>query len=123
VNVLAEPTANVALLPLVMDGGTCTVTDAVEVTEAGTVAELVTVRVYVVVDVGETLTGVPLVTAPTPWSTLPVPPLNIAVRVVELPVTIVATPDVKLVIAGAGTTVTRAVLVTAVPAAFVTVSV
>lgn len=71
------------------------------------------------------MTGVPLVTAPTPWSTLPVPPVKTAVRVVELPVTIVASPDVKLVIAGAGTTVTVvvSVMVAGVVAVFVTVSV
>jgi hypothetical protein len=57
------------------------------------------------VTVGETLTGVPLVTAPTPIFTLPVPLLNTAVRVVELPVVIVASAGVKLVITGAAITV------------------
>jgi hypothetical protein len=66
---------------------------------------LVTVSVYVVVEVGEILTGVPLVTAPTPLSMLPVPLVNTAVRVVELPDTMVDAPAVKLVMAGAGTTV------------------
>jgi hypothetical protein len=48
-----------------------------------------------------------------------------AVSVVELPVTIVASPGTKLVIAGAGTTVTVVVkvVVAGVVAAFVTVSV
>jgi len=78
-----------------------------------------------VVDVGETFTGVPLVTAIAPGVIEPVPPVNTAVSVVELPVTIVANAGVKLVIAGAGTTVTIAVnvVVAGVVAAFVTVSV
>ena len=77
------------------------------------------------VDVGEMLTGAPLVTAPTPWSTLPVPPVNTAVSVVELPVTIVAAAGVKPVIAGAGTTFTVAVkvVIAGVVAEFITVSV
>jgi len=43
--------------------------------------------------------------------------------VVEVPAVIVAAPRVKLVIAGAGTTVTVVCEVTAVPAALVTVRV
>jgi hypothetical protein len=39
------PTAKVALVPLVIEGGTSTVTDAVAVTVAGVVAEFVTVKV------------------------------------------------------------------------------
>jgi hypothetical protein len=62
---------------------------------------------------GETDTAVPLVTAPTPLLTLPVPPLNTPVRVVELPAVIVDAADVKLVIAGAGTTVRVAAFVVA----------
>jgi hypothetical protein len=54
---------------------------------------------------------------------LPVPLLNTAVRVEELPETIVADPGTKLVITGAGTTVTVASFVTTLPAVFVTVSV
>jgi hypothetical protein len=75
--------------------------------------------------VGDTVTPVPLVTAPTPWSTLPVPLLNTGVSVVELPETIVVGVAVKLVITGAATTVTVAVAVTetGVVAALVTVSV
>ena len=92
-------------------------------TVAGVVAALLTVSVYVVVATGEMLTGVPLVTAPTPLSMLPVPLLNTAVSVVEFPETIVANPGVKLVIVGAGTTVTVACLVTDAPAELVTVSV
>lgn len=111
VNVELAPTANVTLAPLVIDGGTWTVTDVVAVTVAGVVAVFVTVKVYVVVDVGETVTGVPLVTAPTPLSMLPVPPVKIAVSVVELPVTMVEAAGVKLVIAGSGTTVMIAVRV------------
>jgi hypothetical protein len=54
------------------------------------------------------VTGVPLVTAPTPPLTLPVPLLKTAVRVVELPKVIVAAADMKLVATGAGTTVSVA---------------
>lgn len=50
--------------------------------------------------VGETVTGVPLVTVPTPSFTDPVPLLNDAVSVVELPKVIVAAPAAKLVICG-----------------------
>jgi hypothetical protein len=123
VKVPFEPTVNVVLLALVIAGGTWTVTVVVRVTVAGVVAVFVTVNVYVVVAAGEMFTGVPLVTAPTPLSTLPVPLLNTAVRVVEFPETIVANPGVKLVIVGAGTTVTVACLVTKAPAVLVTVSV
>ena len=74
--------------------------------------------------VGETETPVPLVTVPTVGEMLPVPLLNVGVIVVEFPDRIVAVP-VKLVIAGAATTVTVAVDVTetGVVAALVTVSV
>jgi hypothetical protein len=123
VKVPAEPTVKVALMALVMEGGTFTLTFVVEVTVAGVVAALVTVSVYVVVTVGEMVIGVPLVTAPTPWSTLPVPLPNTAVSVVVFPETIVADPGVKLVITGAGTTVTVACLVTVAPPVFVTVRV
>ena len=123
VKVPFEPTVNVALLAVVIAGGTSTVTVVIAVTVAGVVAALVTVNVYVVVDVGETLTGVPLVTAPTPLLTLPVPPVNTAVRVVEFPETMVEAPGVKLVIAGAATTVTVTCLVTVAPAVFMTVRV
>lgn len=75
------------------------------------------------VDAGETVTGVPLVTAPTPLSTLPVPLVNTPVKVVEVPAVIVAAADTKLVMAGAGTTVTVACLVTDAPAVFETVRV
>jgi hypothetical protein len=124
VNEPGAPTVNVALLALVIVGGTCTVTNAVAVTVAGVVAALVTVSVYVVVEAGAMVTGVPLVTAPMPLSMLPVPPAKTAVRVVELPETMVAEPGVKLVIDGAGTTVTVtvAVVVAGVVAPFVTVS-
>jgi len=118
-----EPMVNVALLAVVMAGGTFTVTVVIAVTVAGVVAEFETVSVYVVVAAGVMFTGVPLVTEPTPLLTLPVPLLNTAVKVVELPETIVAAPGVKLVITGAGTTVTVACLVTLAPAALVTVRV
>lgn len=123
VKVPAEPTVKVALLALVMVGGAFTVTFVVAVTVAGVVAALVTVRVYVVVTVGEMFADVPLVTGPTPRSTLPVPLPNTAVNVVEFPETIVAEPGVKLVITGAGTTVTVACFVAVAPAVFVTVKV
>ena len=45
VKVPVDPTVNVALFPLVMEGGTCTVMDVVDVTDAGVVAVFVTVRV------------------------------------------------------------------------------
>jgi hypothetical protein len=76
-----------------------------------------------VVTDGETLTAVPLVTVPTALLTLPVPPVKTPVNVVEVPAVIVAAAEVKLVMAGAGTTVTVACWVTAVPAALVTVRV
>jgi len=118
-----DPTVKVVLLAEVKAGGAFTVTFVVAVTVAGVVAAFVTVRVYVVVDVGEILTGVPLVTAPTPLLMLPVPLGNTAVRVVEFPETIVDAPGVKLVITGAGTTVTVACLVTVAPPELVTVRV
>lgn len=65
----------------------------------------------------------PLVTAPTPLSMLPVPPVNAAVSVVEPPTEIIAAPCVKLVIAGAATTVTVTCFVAVVFAVFVTVKV
>jgi hypothetical protein len=76
-----------------------------------------------VVDAGVTGAAVPLVTAPTPLLTLPVPLLNTPVRVVEVPAVIVAAAEVKLVMAGAATTVTVACLVTLAPPVFVTVRV
>lgn len=78
-----------------------------------------------VVTVGDTETPFPLVTAPTPWSTLPVPLLNVGVRVVEFPDVIVRDDAVKLVMIGAATTVTVAVIVAVagVVAALVTVNV
>ena len=47
--------------------------------------------------VGETVTAVPLVTAPTLWSTLPVPLEKTAVRVVEAPAVMVLLAAAKLV--------------------------
>ena len=69
------------------------------------------------------LAAVPLVTVPMLWSTEPVPPVNTPVRVVLVPVVMVGAAAVKLVMAGAATTVTVAVCVTLVPAALVTVRV
>ena len=73
--------------------------------------------------VGLTLTGVPLITARLPGVTPPVPLAKTAVRAVLAPAVIVAGLAVKLVIVGAGYTVTGAVAVTAVPLEGVTVRV
>jgi hypothetical protein len=75
-----------------------------------------------VVAVGETVTAVPLVTAPTLWSTLPVPLEKTAVRVVEAPAVMVLLAAAKLVMEGAAATVTVTSAV-AVPVELVTVSV
>jgi hypothetical protein len=76
---------------------------------------------------GVTVTGVPLLTDPTP-PIVPVPPLNTADSVVELPAVIDAAPAVKLLIRGAGAggvtvIVAVAVAVAGAVAALVTVSV
>lgn len=86
-------------------------------------AALVTVSVYVVVAVGEMVIGAPLVADPTPLSILPVPRVNTAVSVVEAPEVMVVDPATKLVIVGAGTTVTVAVAVVVSPAVLLTVRV
>src|SRR5438445_10819093 len=92
-----------ALNDVILGGGT-TVTVTVAVTETPT--ELVTVSVKVVVaERGPVDTGVPLVTVPTPWSTMPVPPLNTAVSVVLVPAVMVLAAAVKEVIVGGGTAV------------------
>jgi hypothetical protein len=75
-----------------------------------------------VVAAGVTVTGVPLITAPMPLLIVPVPPENTAVSEVELAAVIVLAPAEKLVIAGAGTTVTVTVADTE-PALLVTVNV
>src|SRR5258708_129075 len=62
-----------------------------------------------------TVTGLRLVTCPTPLLTAPVPPENTAVNVVEFPAVMVAAPAVKLVIAGGGTAVTLSVAVPPMP--------
>jgi hypothetical protein len=74
---------------------------------------------------GEMGTTCPLFTAPIPWSMLPVPPEKTPVKEVELPALIVERAAWKLVIAGAGTTVTvtMAVTLAGVVAALVTVKV
>ena len=59
-------TVNDVLMLLVIVGAEFTVTVVVDVRVAGVLAVLVTVSVYVVVDVGEMVTGVPLLTGPTP---------------------------------------------------------
>ena len=99
----------------------CTVIVAVWVI-AAPVGE-VTVRVKIVVTVGLTLAGVPLVTARLPGVITPVPLAKTAVRLELAPAVMVAGFATKLVIVGAGTTVTVTVWVTAVPLEFVTVMV
>jgi hypothetical protein len=102
VKVVEPPAVIVAAagVKLAIAGAATTVTVTCFV--AVVLAAFVTVKVYVVVVPGETFTGVPLVTAPTPLFTLPVPPLKTAVNVVELPDVIVAAPALKLVATGAG---------------------
>lgn len=75
----------------------------------------VTVRVYVVVDVGLTVTGVPLVTVIFPGVITPVPPVKSAVRLELLPAAIVVGSAVKLEIVGTGSTVTVVCCVASVP--------
>lgn len=106
---------------LVIVGAGSTVTVVVWLTSVP--APLVTVSMYWVVAVGLTGTDVPLVTEMLPGVTTPVPFANTAVRLVLFPLVIVAEVAVKLVIVGAGSTVTVAWEVTAVPAALVTASV
>ena len=72
---------------------------------------------------GLTLAGVPLVTARLPGVITPVPLAKTAVRLELAPAVMVAGFATKLVIVGAGTTVTVTVWVTAVPLEFVTVMV
>lgn len=92
-----------AAMKLLIEGAGTTVTIAVVVSDAP--EELVTVSVYVVVAEGVTVTAVPLVTVPTLLLTDPVPPLNTAVSVVELPAPIVEAAAVKLLITGGATTI------------------
>ena len=84
---------------------------------------LVTVSVYVVVAVGLTLTGIPLEIGRLPGVITPVPFANTAVRFVLPPDPTVVGLAAKLVIVGAGTTVTLAIAVIAAPAGGVTVRV
>lgn len=106
---------------LVMAGAAPTATVADDVTDVP--AKFVTVSVYVVEDVGETVTGVPLVTAMLPGVITPVPFEKMAVRLAELPVVMDVGLAMKLLIVGAGSTATVVVWVTDVPSGFVTVSV
>ena len=55
------------------------------------------------------LTPVPLVTVPRPWSRLPVPPVKVAVRVLEPPLVTAVGEALKAVMTGGATTVTVAV--------------
>jgi len=73
--------------------------------------------------VGETVTGVPLVTAILPGVITPVPLEKVAVRLAELPVVMAATLEAKLLIIGAGMTVTVTVLLVVTPSRLVTVRV
>jgi hypothetical protein len=77
-----------------------TVTVAVWVAAAP--AAFVTVREYIVVTGGVTLTVCPLVTSMFPGAMTPVPLAKTAVKLEELPVVIAAGLAVKLVMAGAG---------------------
>lgn len=98
-----------------------TVTVSEEVTED--IAALDTVKVYVVVTVGETVTGRPEVTPPTPLSISPVPFSNSAVRSILSPSRIVDWLAEKLEIdGGGGSTVIVTVAATDVPAELVTLS-
>jgi hypothetical protein len=76
-----------------------------------------------VVAAGLTLTAVPLVTAISPGSIMPVPLAKTAVRLELPPARIAVGLAVKLVIVGAGFTVIVAVAVTAAPLEGVTVRV
>jgi hypothetical protein len=110
---------------LVSVGAATAVTETVAVTDVP--AELVTVRVYTVVALegGVTTTAVPLVALALtpPPVTAPVPPANEGLRLELAPFVTVVGDAVKPVMAGAATTLTVAVVVAIVPAAFVTVSV
>lgn len=76
-----------------------------------------------VVEVGLTLTAVPLVTETFPGVMTPVPPENTAVRLELDPASMVAGAAAKLSMAGAASTVTEVVAVTSLPEDGVTVSV
>jgi hypothetical protein len=107
---------------LVIVGGGTTVTVTVWVTAVPLVG--VTVRVYVVVAAGLTLTAVPLVTGRLPGVITPVPLTKSANRLELEPAPICAGVATKLVIAGAvALYVTVVIMVTAVPMGFVTVRV
>ena len=67
-----------------------------------TPALFVTVRVYVVSAAGLTVAAVPELTVPTLLFTLPLPLLNTAVRVVEVPVVMGDLAAVKLEMTGTG---------------------
>jgi hypothetical protein len=83
----------------------------------------VTVRVYVVVALGLTLTAVPLVAAILPGVITPVPLAKIPVSVALWPAVMVAGLATKLVIVGSGFTVIVTLAVTAAPLNGVTVRV
>jgi hypothetical protein len=106
---------------LVITGAAVTVTVAVWVMAVPTAG--VTMRVYVVVVVGLTLTAVPLVTARFPGVMTPAPPEKTAVRLELAPDAMDAGLATKLVITGAGVTVTVVVAVIELPLLGVTVRV
>ena len=60
---------------------------------------------------GLTVLATVVESAPTLWSTLPVPPEKVPVRVVLLPAVMVAVAGTKLLMAGAATTATVVVAV------------
>ena len=86
---------------LLITGPANTVTVAVVVAVTPTL--LVTVRVYAVVVVGETVIAVPEVTVVLPGVIRPIPLLKTGVRVVEVPAVILAAPAVSEVAIGPGT--------------------
>src|SRR3954451_22573789 len=90
-------------------GGGTTVT--VTCCDTSPPAMFVTVSVYVVVAAGVTVTLAPLEIAPTPWSTLPAPPLYVAVSTEEPPAPIDAGVAVKVWMMGSGATVIVALAV------------
>ena len=83
---------------LAIEGVATTVTVAVDVTTVP--VGPVTVSVYVVVAEGVMLTGVPLMTAILPGVMTPVPFVNMAARLDEAPVVMVAGEGAKLAIDG-----------------------
>src|SRR5689334_8947592 len=104
---MAEPPAAIVAgvaVKLAITGNGLTVTVTLCVAEWP--APSLTVRAYVVVATGETLTVPPLAIAPTPLSMVPEPPLYVAESVAEPPALMVEGVALKAWIAGSGLTVT-----------------